>query len=283
MKFFKQYLVFLLIPLIISCGGKDVQEVIISEKDIESQMIEAYQKGITALEEGDVLFAAKNFNAVENLYPQSIWAPRSILMAAYSFYTQDYYGDAISELKRFIKIYPNNEDLVYAYFLLATCYYELIVDEKKDLSSLLNSKKYFKIVIEKYPNTDFASDAKFKILLIDNILASKEVYIGKYYIQKEKWIPAINRFKFVVDNYEETEFVMEALHRLVEVHYLIGLENEAKKYANLLGYNYQSSDWYKQSYKIFDKNYEPVFNEIKKEKKEGNFIIRKFKNLFKNE
>ena len=283
MKFFKQYLVFLLIPLIISCGGKDVQEVIISEKDIESQMIEAYQKGITALEEGDVLFAAKNFNAVENLYPQSIWAPRSILMAAYSFYSQDYYGDAISELKRFIKIYPTNEDLVYAYFLLATCYYELIVDEKKDLSPLLNSKKYFKIVIEKYSNTDFASDAKFKILLIDNILASKEIYIGKYYIQKEKWIPAINRFKFVVNNYEETEFVMEALHRLVEVHYLIGLENEAKKYANLLGYNYQSSDWYKQSYKIFNKNYEPDFNEIKKEKKEGNFIIKKFKNLFRNE
>ena len=283
MKFLKQFLILIFIPLVIGCSGKDIEEIVINETDIESQMIEAYEKGITALEEGDVLFAAKNFNAVENLYPQSIWASRSILMAAYSFYSQDYYGDAISELKRFIKIYPTNEDLVYAYFLLATCYYELIIDEKKDLSPLLNSKKYFKIVIKEYPNTDFASDAKFKILLIDNILASKEVYIGKYYIQKEKWIPAINRFKFVVDNYDETEFVMEALHRLVEVHYLIGLENEAKKYANLLGYNYQSSDWYKQSYKIFDKNYEPVFNEIKKEKKEGNFIIRKFKNLFKNE
>lgn len=186
MKFFKHYLIFLLFPIIISCGGKDVQEVVINEKDIKSQMIEAYQEGIIALEEGDVLFAAKNFNAVENLYPQSIWAPRSILMAAYSYYSQDYYGDSISELKRFIKIYPNNEDLVYAYFLLATCYYELIVDEKKDLSPLLNSKKYFKIVIEKYPNTDFASDAKFKILLIDNILASKEIYVGKYYIQKKK-------------------------------------------------------------------------------------------------
>ena len=283
MKFLKQFLILLIIPLFIGCGGKEIEEIVINETDIESQMIEAYEKGLTALEEGDVLFAAKNFNAVENLYPQSIWAPRSVLMAAYSFYSQDYYGDAISELKRFVKNYPTNEDLVYAYFLLGTCYYELIIDEKKDLSALLNSKKYFNLVIDQYSNTDFALDAKFKLLLINNILASKEIYIGKYYLQKEKWIPAINRFKNVVDNYDETEFVMEALHRLVEVHYLIGLEKEAEKYANLLGYNYQSSDWYKQSYKIFDKNYEPVFNEIKKEKKKGNFIIRKFKELFQNE
>ena len=279
MKYFFKFLLILSISLLINCSGKKEKEVDIKGLDLEAEMIEAYNEGLKALEEGDVLFAAKNFNAVENLYPQSIWASRSILMAAYSYYTQDYYGDAISELKRFIRNYPANDNLDYAYFLLGTCYYELIVDEKKDLSSLLNSKKYFDIVIKKYPNTDFALDAKFKLDLIANILASKEIYIGKYYMSKKKWIPAINRFRNVVNNYEKTEYVEEAIHRLVEVNYMIGLENEAKKYAALLGYNYQSSEWYKESYRVFNKDYEDPKDKIKKNKQ--NVIIRNFKKLFK--
>ena len=279
MKYFFKFLLILSISLLVNCGGKKEKEVDIKGLDLEAEMIEAYNEGLKALDEGDVLFAAKNFNAVENLYPQSIWASRSILMAAYSYYTQDYYGDAISELKRFIRNYPANDNLDYAYFLLGTCYYELIVDEKKDLSSLLNSKKYFDIVIKKYPNTDFALDAKFKLDLIANILASKEIYIGKYYMSKKKWIPAINRFRNVVNNYEKTEYVEEAIHRLVEVNYMIGLENEAKKYAALLGYNYQSSEWYKESYRVFNKDYEDPKDKIKKNKQ--NVIIRNFKKLFK--
>ena len=262
-----------------ACKNKKEEQIILDSKDLDSQMIEAYNEGLKALEEGDVLFAAKNFNVVENIYPQSIWAPRSILMAAYAYYTQDYYGDAISELKRFIRNYPANDNLDYAYFLLGICYYELIVDEKKDLSPLLNSKKYFDIVIKKYPNTDFALDAKFKLDLIANILASKEIYIGKYYMSKKKWIPAINRFRNVVNNYEKTEYVEEAIHRLVEVNYMIGLESEAKKYAALLGYNYQSSEWYKESYRVFNKDYEDPKDKIKKNKQ--NVIIRNFKKLFK--
>ena len=241
-------------------------------------MIEAYKKGLKALEEGDTLFAAKNFNTAENIYPQSIWAPRSVLMAAYSYYVDDYYGDAIFELKRFLKNYPKNENYPYAYFLLASCYYETIVDEKKDLASIQKSKEYFTIIINDYPNTDFSLDAKFKLLLIDNILASKEVYIGNYYLSKKKWIAAMNRFKIVINDYDETEYVQEALHRLVEIYYLLGLENEAKKYAVLLGYNYGSSDWYKESYKVFNKKYEDPRKKIKKDK--GNIIIRKFKSLF---
>ena len=261
------------------CNGKKEKEIILDSTDIEAQMIEAYNAGLKALDEGDVLFAAKNFNTVENIYPQSIWAPRSILMAAYAFYSQDYYADAIFELKRFLKNYPANENYPYAYFLIATCYYELIVDEKKDLSSILKSKEYFEIIINKYPNTDFSMDAKFKLLLIDNILASKEIYIGKYYLTKKKWIPAINRFSSVVNNFEETEYVEEALHRLVEVNYLLGLEEEAKKYAALLGYNYKSSQWYKESYRVFNKEYKDPISKVKKDK--TNFILRKFKELFK--
>ena len=279
MKFI--FILLILITFLFSpgCKSKKEEQIVLDSKDLESQMTEAYNKGLKALEEGDVLFAAKNFNIVENIYPQSIWAPRSILMAAYSYYSQDYYGDSISELKRFIKNYPENESTSYAYFLLATCYYELIVDEKKDLSSISQSKKYFNLILKKYPNTDFALDAKFKLLLINNILASKEVYLGKYYLSKKKWIPAMNRFKNVITDYEETEYVEEAIHRLVEINYILGLEEEAKKYAVLLGYNYQSSEWYKESYRVFNKKYQNPILKIKKD--EGNKIIKKFKELFK--
>ena len=261
-----------------ACKNKKEEQIVLDSKDLDSQMIEAYNEGLKALEEGDVLFAAKNFNVVENIYPQSIWAPRSILMAAYAYYTQDYYGDAISELNRFIKNYPENDNTSYAYFLLATCYYELIVDEKKDLSSIVKSKKYYRYLIDNYPNTDFSLDAEFKLLLIDNILASKEIYLGKYYLDKKKWIPAMNRFKNVVNNFSETDYVEEAIHRLVEINYILGLESEAKKYAVLLGYNYQSSEWYKESYRVFNKQYENPKDRIKKEK--GSLIIKKFKELF---
>ena len=240
-------------------------------------MIEAYNEGLKALDEGDVLFAAKNFNAVENIYPQSIWAPRSILMAAYSYYSQDYYGDAIFELNRFLKNYPKNENTAYAYFLLATCHYERIIDEK-DLSPLLKSKEYFEIILSDFPNTDFSLDAKFKLSLIENTLASKENYIANYYLSQKKWIPAIKRFRYIVENYQDTDYVEEALHRLVEVNYILGLEDEAKKYAILLGYNYQSSEWYKESYRVFNKQYEDPKKKL--EKINRILIIRKFKELF---
>ena len=278
MKFISAFLIFVCL-FIFGCKSNKEEKIVLDSKDLESQMSEAYLEGLKALEEGDVLFAAKNFNIVENIYPQSIWAPRSVLMAAYSYYIQDYYGDAIFELNRFIKNYPENENSAYAYFLLATCYYELIVDEKKDLSSIIKSKEYYNFIIETYPNTDFASDSKFKLLLINNILASKEIYIGKYYLSKKKWIPAMNRFKNVIEDYDETDYVQEAIHRLVEINYILGLDVEAKKYASLLGYNYQSSEWYKESYKVFNKNYVNPVSKIKKEK--GNKIIRKFKELFK--
>ncbi len=278
MKIFFTILIVISLSFLTGCNNKKKEEIVLDSRDLESQMTEAYNKGLKALEDGDVLFAAKNFNIVENIYPQSIWAPRSVLMAAYAYYSQDYYGDAISELKRFLKNYPENKNTSYAYFLLATCYYELIIDEKKDLSSIIKSKEYFDLIIEKYPNTDFALDAKFKLLLIDNILASKEIYVGKYYLTKKKWIPAMNRFKTVINNYEETDYVEEAIHRLVEINYILGLENEAKKYAVLLGYNYKSSKWYKESYRVFNKEYKDPVKQIKKEK--GSKIFKKFKELF---
>ncbi len=263
--------------LTVSCSKDENKISTITEKSQELQVLEAYQEGMKSLEGGDVLYAAKKFNEAEILFPQSEWAPKSALMAAYSYYVQDYYGDTIAELNRFLKIYPSNKNIDYAFYLLAISYYEQIVDEKKDLESILKSKKYFEIIIKEFPNTDYALDAEFKINLINDILASKEMYVGRYYFDKKKWIPAINRFKTVINEYETTVYTEEALHRLVEVHYTIGLIQEAKKYANLLGYNYQSSKWYENSYTIFNKKYEIQ----KKEKinKKDNILIKKFKSL----
>jgi len=282
MNIFLKLLVIILIIFLNSCSKKEEKISMIQEKELRLQMIDAYKEGVKALEEGDVLFAAKKFNEAEILFPQSEWAPKSALMAAYSYYAYNYYGDSIYELEQFIKKYPKDERISYANFLLAMCYYQSIVDEKKDLEPLLKARDKFIYVVENYPNTDFAMDAKFKLDLIREILASKEMYLGNYYIQKEKWIAAINRFKTVINDYDTTIYVEEALHRLVELHYKIGLENEAKKYANLLGYNYLSSDWYKSTYKIFNKEYKLA--KPKKRKKESNFLIKKYKSIFtKNE
>ena len=278
MNIFLKLLVIILIIFLNSCSKKEEKISMIQEKELRLQMIDAYKEGVEALEKGDVLFAAKKFNEAEILFPQSVWASTSILMAAYSYYTQDYYYDAISELDRFIKNYPKDKRLNYAHFLLAMCYYEQIVDEKKDLGPLLNAQKEFKFIIKNYPNSDFALDSKFKLDFINDVLASKEIYLGRYYIKREKWIAAINRFKQVVEHYDSTAYVEEALHRLVELHYRVGLLGESKKYANLLGYNYQSSKWYEASYSIFNKDYESSAKKIKKKKR--NFIIRKFKSLF---
>tara|TARA_Y100000022_G_C13256095_1_gene379680 strand:- start:2802 stop:3533 length:732 start_codon:yes stop_codon:yes gene_type:complete len=235
-------------------------------------MIDAYNEGLDALENQDGLTAAKKFSEAELLFPQSTWAPKSALMSAYSYFSQEYYSDAIYEVERFLKTYPEHPRTDYAYYLLAIAYYDQIIDETKDLDSILKSKKYFNYIIDNYPNTDYALDAKFKIELINEILASKEMYLARYYFDKEKWIPAINRYKFVVESYNESIFIEEALHRLVEIHYILGLENEAEKYAYLLGYNYQSSEWYEKTYKVFNKNYKKKVKNIKKTKNEKSLI-----------
>jgi len=273
----KIFFLLLLLSLNISCSKDAVRKSAINEKSLDLQVLEAYEEGVKSLESGDVLFAAKKFNEVEILFPQSDWAPKSALMAAYSYYFQDYYKDAIAELIRFTKVYPNHKNLDYAYYLLANSYYEQIVDEKKDLQSILDAKRNFMIVITNYPNTDYALDSEFKVDFINDILASKEMYIGRYYFEKKKWIPAIRRFRTVIDDFETTIYTEEALHRLVEVHYILGLKDEAKKYANLLGYNYQSSKWYEKSYAVFNKLYEKNKKDnIKKNKN----ILKKIKSLF---
>ena len=277
---FKILFILISFTFVWSCGDKVKKISKISEVDMEMQMSRAYKEGYFELQRNDAITAAKKFNEAELLFPQSPWAPKSAIMAAYSYYTQGYYGDAVFELERYLITYPNHKDEIYAHFLLGMSFYQQIIDEKKDLKSILESKKKFEFIIREYPTSEFAVDAKFKIDLINEILAAKEMYIARYYLNKTKWIPALNRFKIVVRDYNTTIYTEEALHRLVEINYSIGLIEESKKYANILGYNYQSSDWYKNTYKIFNKNYRDGVKELQKDKNKKIGVLKRFKNLF---
>ena len=269
---------FIYIIFIVSCS-KDKSKVdqVLLEQDVEAEMILAYKEGMKQLEKGDALYASRKFDEAEILFPQSIWAAKASLMSAYALYSQNYYDDAIFNLERHIKNYPKDKDLVYAHYLIAICYFEQLYDERKDLKPLVKAREKFEHILKKYPNTDYAIDAKWKMGLIVDQMAAKEMYIGRYYMKMEKWIAAINRFKFVVKYYDTTVYIEEALHRLVEIYYKIGLVEEAQKVAATLGYNYGSGEWYKNSYRIFNKSYKTA--KITKKKKDS-FIRKKFKKLF---
>ena len=261
-----------------SCAQEKKEISKIKEIDQNQEMIATYKEAYKALDKNDTYYAAKKFLEAELLYPQSFWAPKSALMASYSYYLQNYYAEALLNLDRYLRTYPTDQNQAYAHYLLAMCYYETIEDEKRDSAPLLQAKNKFNYIIKNYPNTDFAMDAKFKLNLIEDILASKEMYLGRHYIKKQKWIPAMKRFQYVLEEYDQTIFVEEAIHRLVEINYKLGLLEESQKFASLLGYNYLSSEWYKKSYKIFNQDY--LIQKRKSTKKEKKGVIKRFKKLF---
>ena len=275
MKFLSKLIILLSIIILNGCSKNEKEISLIKEINQEDEMIQAYKEGVKALDENDTFFAAKKFLEAELLYPQSEWASKSSLMASYAYYIEGNYSEALYNLERFLKTYPKDSRMDYVHYLIGLSYYENIEGEKKDIKPLIEAKNKFKFVIQNYPNTDFALDSKFKIDLINDVLASKEMYLGRHYIKKEKWVAAINRFKIVLNDYDTTIYTEEAIHRLVEIHYKIGLEGEAKKYASLLGYNYLSSEWYKKTYSILNKEYKIL--KVENQKKS---LKEKFKKLF---
>ena len=277
MPTYKIIIIFFSLIVLFGCSKEKENIQLIKETNQKVEMISAYKEGMRLIEVNDYFAAGKKFLEAEILFPQSQWASKSVLMASYSYYMQDYYSLAISNLERYFDTYPKDKNKAYAHYLLAMCYYETIEGEKKDLAPILLSKKELNYIIKNYPETDYAYDARFKIDLINDVLAAKEVYIGRHYIKKGKWIPALNRFKSVLENYETTAHVEEAIHRLVEIYYKLGMEDESLKYASLLGYNYNSGEWYEETYKIFNKKYRV---DIPKNKKEKSKILGKIKNLF---
>ena len=273
----KKFLIFILSTfLLFSCGKKNKEE-IISKPDNEEIGKNLYAEGVRSLKKGDAFYAGKKFREAETLLSRYIWSSKASLMAAYAEYSRNAYSNAIFDLEKHINNYPADKNIDYVHYLIAMCYYEQILDEKKDLEPLLKAKEKFEFIMENYPNTDYGTDARFKIDLITDQLAAKEMSIARYYMKTEKWIPALNRLKVVTDQYDTTVFVEEALHRLVEIYYRLGLEDEAKHAASILGYNYKSGDWYKRSYKVFNKKYKS--KKIKR-KKEMGLIRRKIKSLF---
>ena len=261
--------------LFFSCSKKEAS--VSSTPSTQEEAIKVYEEGLKSLEDGQYFYARKKFDQSESLLPQTQWAAKSALMSSYCLYSMNFYDEAILNLKRFIKTYPADTNIDYAHYLIAISYYEQILDEDKDIGPLVLSKKTIEDFLKKYPNTDYAMDLKFKLDLIINHLAAKELSIARYYIKNEKWIPAINRLKVIVEKYDKTIFIEEALFRLVEIYYRIGLDDEAKAAASMLGYNYNSSEWYERSYKILNKNYQPV--KVKKENEEGSLVRRTLKKI----
>lgn len=262
--FSKFALVITLSLLTLSCSGakKDA----IYEPSNKLNPYDLYKEGIEAFEINDYFFASKKFSEAELNFENIELAAKSAIMSSYSLYGISFYDDALQNLERYLRTYPADKNVIYAHYLIAIIYFEQIEDEKKDLNPLMEANKKIEFFLNKYPNSDYAIDLRFKKDLILNQLAAKELFIAKYYISTQKWIPAINRLKIIVNKYDKTIFIEEALHRLVEIHYHLGLENESKKYAKILGYNYNSSEWFKQSYKVLNKNYQIKEDKKKKEK-----------------
>ena len=266
----KLIILFIILIFSFSCSKKEVE---ISKPVSKDKAFEIYQEAIEAMDKGEYFFAAGKFKDAEEIMPKMKLAAKSSVMASYCLYLINFYDEADLYLERFIKRYPVDKNIPYVYYLLAINSYEQILDEKKDISPLLETKKKMNFYLKEFPDTEYALDLRFKLDLINNQLAAKEMYVAKYYIKSQKWIPAINRLKLIVDDYSETIFIEEALHRLVEVYYKVGLEEEAKIAAALLGYNYNSSKWYEQSYKIINSEYK--IKKLDNNKKKNLGLIRR--------
>tara|TARA_A100001015_G_scaffold249151_1_gene286949 strand:+ start:4531 stop:5223 length:693 start_codon:yes stop_codon:yes gene_type:complete len=225
--------------------------------------------------------ANKKFSEAELNFDDVNLAAKSAIMSSFSLYGINFYNEALNNIERFLKTYPADDNVMYAEYLKAVIFFEQMGDEKKDINPLLKANDQIIYFLKKYPNSDYATDLNFKKNLIEDQLAAKELFVAKYYMSVQKWIPAINRLKNIVSNYDNTLYIEEALHRLVEIHYYIGLEDQAQKYAKILGYNYNSSEWFEQSYKILNKDYviKKINKKEAKQKKEN--LIKKIIKMIK--
>ena len=265
---------FLIIFIITSCSKKEIELNIPASKE---RSFEVYKEAVKAMNKGDYYYASKKFSEAEVILPKIDFSAKASLMSSYCLYLVNFYSESIANLKRFINQYPADKNIAYAHYLIAISLYEQILDSKKDIKPLTDSKTKILFFLKNFPDTEYALDLKFKLDLVNNQLAAKGMYVAKYYNKTQKWIPAINRLKFIVSDYSETVFIEEALHRLVEVYYRVGLTEEANSTAAILGYNYNSSEWYARSYKILNKSYK--ISKKSKTKKNIGLIKRTIKKI----
>tara|TARA_E500000178_G_C16969479_1_gene730199 strand:- start:424 stop:1248 length:825 start_codon:yes stop_codon:yes gene_type:complete len=251
-----------LLLLVLGCSKNKEPVYVAAEIEDPNKL---YSEALQAIEKRDFFYAQKKFFEAERYYKNVDFAAKAALMGGFSLYGINFYSESLDNLERYLKTYPADKNIQYAHYLIAIIYFEQISDEKKNIQPLYKAKEKIDFFINKYSGSEYAVDLMFKRDLIENQLAAKELFVAKYYISLQKWIPAINRLKIIVKKYDKTIFIEEALHRLVEIHYHIGLEEEAKNFAKILGYNYNSSEWYEQSYKILNKSY-VIPNKISKNK-----------------
>ncbi|MDR3498146.1 MAG: outer membrane protein assembly factor BamD [Parvibaculum sp.] len=216
----------------------------------ERPVDEIYNKAMDLMADGSYQKAATQFDEVERQHPYSIWARRANLMSAYAHYKVNEYDDSIVAAQRYISLHPGSKETPYAYYLIALCYYEQITDVGRDQKMTENALAALTILIQRYPQTEYARDARLKLDLTLDHLAGKEMEIGRYYLNKNDYIAAINRFRVVVERFQSTTHTPEALHRLVEAYMALGIKSEAQTAAAILGYNYPGSDWYQDSYNL---------------------------------
>jgi outer membrane protein assembly factor BamD len=250
--FQKKFINYLLISALLflgSCSSKTEQTI---KPKVVISLDRLYSEAQRKFEEGSLQEAIELFEMVEKDYSYTEWAAKSLLMRAYIYYEAGNYISALTILKKFKTRYSGDKNIAYAEYLTAICLFEQINFVALSQEPTTLALRQFEKVIQNYPKSEYASDAKFKIDLIRDQLAAKEMYIGRYYAKRNKWIPALQKFNNVLKKYENTIYIEEALHRLVEINYTIGNIPAAKKYASILGYNYNDTDWYKKSYNIVE-------------------------------
>lgn len=220
------------------------------EEYVERPVEELYNEAMDLLDKDEFSRASKAFEEVERQHPYSVWATKAQLMSAYAMYERNKYDDAIIALDRFIQLHPGNRDTPYAYYLKGLSYYEQIADVGRDQKMTEMALKSLQEVVDRFPTSQYARDAKLKVDLTRDHLAGKEMAVGRYYLKNGSHLAALNRFKVVVEQYQVTTHVPEALHRMVEVYMLLGLDSEAKRTAAVLGHNYPGNEWYEDTFSL---------------------------------
>jgi outer membrane protein assembly factor BamD len=254
-----------------ACGllnrGDDEEFAIINEEPAD----QLYNEGLALLNEGSFRAAAEKFEEVDRVHPYSDWARRSLLMSAYVHFERGNYSEAIRSGQRYVTLYPGSEDAAYAQYLVAESHYRQIPQVSRDQEESERAMAAFRELVEKYPDSEYALDAREKLSVSRDQLAGKEMEVGRYYLAQRRYTAAINRFRTVVEQHQQTRHVEEALHRLTESYYALGLVSEAQTAAAVLGHNFPNSQWYRDSYTLLDRGgYEP-------HESEGSWISRLFR------
>ncbi|OAN55262.1 transporter [Paramagnetospirillum marisnigri] len=228
-----------------ACSGK-------KDEYVERPVEELYNSAMDMIDQGEYYKAAQAFDEVDRQHPYSVWATKAQLMGAYALYERNKYDDAIINLDRFIQLHPGNRDVAYAYYLKGLCFYEQITDVARDQKMTEQAMKTLQEVVDRFPTSTFARDAKLKIDLARDHMAGKEMSVGRYYLTTKQYLAALNRFKTVAEQFQTTSHVPEALHRMVEVYVILGLDGEAARTAAVLGHNFPGSEWYTDTYAIVE-------------------------------